>query len=218
VTETIETAIAIDPHKGSWAAVVVDSRHRILGEVRVPASRIGYRQLRQFAKNWPGGRWAIEGVRGLGEPLARRLADDGVEAIDIPAKLASRVRQLNTGHGRKTDQTDAFSVAVAALTGARRPHQWDEQAETLRLLSEHRDDLVKRRTQVINRLHVLLMHLVDGGAAPSLTAEKASELLRRVRRPVGPAATRRSLAVALVRRSVSWIGTSSWPRTPWLPR
>lgn len=198
MSESIEAVIAVDPHKGSWAVVVVDCRHRILAEVRVSASRGGYRQLRQFAKSWPQGRWAIEGVRGLGEPLARRLADDGIEVIDIPAKLACRVRQLSTGHGRKTDQTDAFSVAVAALTGTRRSHEWDDQAETLRLLSEHRDDLVKRRTQVINRLHVLLMHLVDGGAGPSLTATRAAELLRSVRRPTGLTATRRSLAMALV--------------------
>jgi transposase len=198
VNETIDAVIAVDPHKGSWAAVVVDSRHRVLGEIQVAASRYGYRELRRFAKAWPEARWAIEGVRGLGEPLARRLAEDGVDVIDIPAKLASRVRQLSTGHGRKTDQTDAYSVAVAALTGVRQPHQWNDQAETLRLLSEHRDDLVKRRTQVINRLHVLLMHLVDGGAGPSLTADRAAELLRGVRRPTGITATRRALATALV--------------------
>lgn len=105
---------------------------------------------------------------------------------------------MSTGHGRKTDRDDAYSVAVAALTGARRAHEWYDHAETLRLLSDHRDDLVKRRTQVINRLHVLLMQLVDGGAGTSLTADRASQLLRRVRRVAGPAATRRRLALNLV--------------------
>lgn len=33
----------------------------------------------------------------------------------MPAKLAARVRVLNTGHGRKTEATDALSVATAAL-------------------------------------------------------------------------------------------------------
>lgn len=190
--------VAVDPHKTTWAAVAVDRRHRVLGETRVPASREGYRELRRFARQWPAPGWAIEGCRGLGAPLARRLDEDGLSVIDVPAKLASRVRQLATGHGRKTDSVDAFSVAVAALTGSQREHEWDDGAEILRLRSEHRDDLVRRRTQVINRLHVLLMHLVDGGAKSALTADAAAQLLRRVRRVAGAAATRRELAVRLV--------------------
>jgi transposase len=193
-----EVVIAVDPHKASWSAAAVDTRHRRLGEQRVPASRDGYRELRRFARRWPHARWAIEGVQGLGQPLARRLADDGIEVIDVPAKLASRVRQLATGHGRKSDQVDAFSVAVAALTGSQTAHQWNEQCEILRLLSEHRDDSVQRRTQVINRLHVLLAQLVDGGADRSLTADQAAELLRHARRGQGSVATRRRLASALV--------------------
>jgi transposase len=193
-----EVVIAVDPHKASWSAAAVDARHRLLGEQRVPASRDGYRELRRFARRWPQARWAIEGVQGLGQPLARRLADDGVEVIDVPAKLASRVRQLATGHGRKSDQVDAFSVAVAALTGSQGAYQWDEQCEILRLLSEHRDDAVQRRTQVINRLHVLLTQLVDGGADRSLTANQAAALLRHASRGQGSTATRRRLASALV--------------------
>ncbi|MGH3604096.1 MAG: IS110 family transposase, partial [Pseudonocardiaceae bacterium] len=106
--------------------------------------------------------------------------------------------QLGTGHGRKTDQVDARSVAVAALTGADRQHLQDDHAETLRLLSEHRDELVRRRTQVVNRLHVILMHLLDGGAPASLTADRAAALLGRIRRARGARATRRALAVDLV--------------------
>ncbi|WP_207919450.1 hypothetical protein [Micromonospora sp. KC207] len=40
--------------------------------------------------------------------------------IDVPAKLARRVRMLSTGHGRKTDQADALSVGIAAHTATRR--------------------------------------------------------------------------------------------------
>jgi transposase len=34
--------------------------------------------------------------------------------VDVPAKLAARVRVLSVGHGRKSDPDDAVSVAVAA--------------------------------------------------------------------------------------------------------
>jgi transposase len=36
--------------------------------------------------------------------------------VDVPAKLSARVRLLSHGYNRKTDQADAVSVAVAALT------------------------------------------------------------------------------------------------------
>jgi transposase len=193
-----DVVIGIDPHKTSWSAAVADSRHRLLGELRVSASRAGYRELRRFARRWPKTRWAIEDSNGLGRPLAQRLIDDDLTVVDVPSKLSSRVRALATGHGRKTDQVDARSVAVAALTGTDRQHLQDEHAETLRLLSDHRDELVRRRTQVINRLHVLLSHLLDGGAPASLTADRAAALLGRIRRARGVRATRRTLAVELV--------------------
>ncbi|MCX2935069.1 IS110 family transposase, partial [Mycobacterium sp. CVI_P3] len=54
----------------------------------------GYRRLRRFAQQWTDPVWAIEGAAGLGAPLTRQLAADGVEVIDVPAKLAARVRLL----------------------------------------------------------------------------------------------------------------------------
>jgi hypothetical protein len=51
----------------------------------------------------------------------------------------------------------------------------------LRAIVDHRDDLVKIRTQTINRLHVVLTHLVAGGAARNLTADRAADLLRGLR-------------------------------------
>ena len=56
------------------------------------------------------------GAGGLGAPLLARLAADGLDAMDVPAKLAARVRLLSSGHGRKNDNADAISVGIAALT------------------------------------------------------------------------------------------------------
>ena len=58
----------------------------------------------------------MEGAGGVGAPLTRRLRADGIQVIDVPAKLATRVRLLSTGHGHKNDDSDALSVGVAALT------------------------------------------------------------------------------------------------------
>ena len=45
------------------------------------------------------------------------LAADRIVAV-VPAKLASRVRMLSTGHGRKSDDADATSVGIAALAAS----------------------------------------------------------------------------------------------------
>ena len=59
------------------------------------------------------------GAHGVGRALAQRLVSDGEQVLDVPAKLAARVRVLSVGHGRKSDAGDAVSVAVA---GRSAPH------------------------------------------------------------------------------------------------
>ncbi len=107
--------IGIDPHKGSHTAAAVDARQQVVAQVRVPATRAGYRLLRRWAGGWPDRRWAIENAPGLGRALAQWLLADGECVVDVPPKLSARVRLLSNGHGRKTDPADAHCVAVAAL-------------------------------------------------------------------------------------------------------
>lgn len=191
--------IAVDPHKASWTAAAVDESLRSVSTIRVPVSRSGYRELRRFARRWRDAEWAIEGAAGLGAPLASRLREDGITPLDVPAKLAARVRHLSTGHGRKNDDTDALSVGIAALHGAGLHRaEVDEAIAALRAVVEHRADLVKHRTQTVNRLHALLVRLIPAGAPQNLTAELAAQLLRRVR-PANPTqAMLRTVAVDLV--------------------
>ena len=196
---TGRVVIAVDPHKASWTAAAVDSGLQPLATLRAPASQDGYRQLRRFASRWPTAVWAIEGASGLGAPLATRLTGDGIEVADVPAKLATRVRMLSTGHGRKNDDADAVSVGIAALTApGLRSAAVEEAILALRALVEHRDDVVRTRTQTINRLHVLLTRLLAGGAPRQLNADTAARLLRTVRpRSTGPRTLRR-LAAELI--------------------
>ena len=104
----------------------------------------------------------------------------------MPAKLATRVRVLSIGHGRKNDDADALSVGIAALTSPMlNTAETDAETTALRAIVDHRDDLVKTRTQTVNRLHVVLTHLVPGGARRNLGADHAAELLRGLR-PMTP--------------------------------
>jgi hypothetical protein len=93
---------------------------------------------------------AVEGVHGLGRALAQRLVGDGEQVLDVPAKLAARVRVLSVGHGRKSDPHDAVSVAVAAQSVPQlRRVGVEDQAVVLHLLTKRREDLVAARTQTI---------------------------------------------------------------------
>jgi transposase len=114
--------IGVDPHKHSHTAALLDQHGELLAQQRFPASPQGHRALRGFAKRWPQRRWAIEGAAGVGRVLAQQLVADGEQVIDVPAKLAARVRELSTGHGRNHDPGDAVSIALAAL-GSQRLHR-----------------------------------------------------------------------------------------------
>ena len=106
--------IGVDPHKSSHTAAALDENGQLVDRQRVPATLMGYRALRQWAGQWQERRWAIEGAHGIGRALAQRLVGDGEQVLDVPAKLAARVRVLSAGHGRKSDPHDAVSVAIAA--------------------------------------------------------------------------------------------------------
>jgi transposase len=191
--------IGIDPHKASHTAAALDAHGQLLDRQRIAASLDGYRLLRQWAVRWPDRCWAVEGAHGIGRALAQRLVGDGEQVLDVPAKLAARVRVLSVGHGRKSDPDDAVSVAVAARNaGGLRQVKVEDQAVVLHLLTKRRQDLVAARTQTINRLHRLLMDLVPGGARRNLTANRAAALLAQVVPTGAPAVTRWQLATELV--------------------
>ena len=179
----MRVVIGIDPHKRSNTAVVLDREEQVLARQRFVNDREGYRALRAIGRKWAERTWAVEGARGVGLGLAQRLAPaDGETVLNVPAKLSARVRALGGGSGRKTDDTDAYAVAVAGLRGrGLQLVHVDDTVTVLRLLSERRQQLVERRIMTVNRLHQLLQDLIPGGAAPRLTSKKAREILSDVR-------------------------------------
>jgi transposase len=155
--------------------------------------------LRAWAERWPQRCWAVEGAHGVGRALAQQLVADGEQVVDVPAKLAARVRVLSTGHGRKTDPADAVSVAVAARSAPQlREVAAEDHTTVLHLLTNRREDLVRMRTQTLNRLHRLLVDLIPAGASRHLTASRATVLLGQVTPTGTPAITRHLLASDLI--------------------
>jgi len=191
--------IGTDPHKRSATIEVRDEREVLLATGRFGMDRAGYRQLLGYVRQWPARVWAVEGANGAGRPLAARLLADGETVWDVPAKLAARVRVFDTGHGRKTDATDAHSIAMVALrTRGLRQLAADEDLAVLRLLADRRDELSHSRTRTLNRLHRLLAELVGGGAPRHLSVLQAKAMLATVRPRDAAGRTRRALAAELI--------------------
>ncbi len=167
--------IGVDPHKASHTAVAINAAEEPLGQLRVRASAVQAERLLEWAQAWPERTWAVEGAGGLGHLLAQQLLSAGERVLDVPPKLAARVRLLATGNVNKNDPNDARSVAVAALRSAQvREVRRDDHAAVLKVWSKRYRDLGRARTQVACRLHQVLCELVPGGVPGEITAGQAA--------------------------------------------
>ena len=151
--------------------------------------------MRTYAKAWPDRVWAVEGANGVGRPLAQRLLEAGEHVVDVPAKLAARVRLFDTGHNRKTDALDAHSIAIVAVrTTNLRVLKVDGELEALRMLTDRREALTRRRVQTVCRLQALLAELLPGQAKRDITTGQAKAMLASVRPRDIAGKTRRRIA------------------------
>src|SRR5262249_29524957 len=111
----------------------------------------------------------------------RRLAAAGERVLDVPPKLAARVRLLQTGDTSKNDPNDAFSVAIAALRSpARRPVLAEDHAAVLKVWAKRHRDLARARNQAACRSHAVLCGLIPGGHPREISAAQAARILEGV--------------------------------------
>ncbi|MGX4693640.1 IS110 family transposase [Streptomyces sp. JNUCC 63] len=156
----------IDAHKRNHTAVAVDDRGRKLGERTTGTTSDDHLRLLAWAQKWGGDRlWAIEDCRQMSRRLERDLLAAGERIVRVPPKLMANCRSSARTYG-KSDPIDALAVARAALREPDLPAAGlDGDARELRLLVDHRDDLVAERTRAINRLRWHL-HELDPALDP----------------------------------------------------
>jgi transposase len=191
--------IGMDPHKRSATIEVMTADEVIVGGGRFATDQDGYAAMKDYATRWPDRVWAIEGCQGIGRHIANRLLADGDEVVDVPPKLSARARVFATGQGRKTDATDAHSVAlVGTRMSGLRPVVNDEQLALLRIMVDRRRSLGEDHTRMISQLHQLLLELIPGGAKKYLSAAQAKALLAKVRPRDVAGKARRRVAAELI--------------------
>lgn len=191
--------IGMDPHKRSATIEVMAGDEAILGGGRFATDAVGYKAMLDYGRRFTDRMWAIEGCQGIGRHIANRLLADGEQVVDVPPKLSARVRVFAVGQGRKTDDTDAHSIAlVGTRMSGLRPVVNDQQLTVLRILVDRRRSLGEDHTRMMSQVHQLLLELIPGGAKKDLSAAQAKALLATVRPRDVAGKTRRRVAAELV--------------------
>ena len=187
--------IGIDPHRGSHAAAVLDTAERVRAVVQLPADHQQRQRLLDWAGEFAPRVWAIEGATGTGALLAQQLVAVGEVVLDVPPKLAARVRLLDNTRSDKTDAHDARSTAIVAVRNHRlRQVVLEDHLAVLRLLAKRHHDLIAARTRAVCRLHTTVCFLVEGHLPRRLQAEPATRILAGIHPTTAIGVARKALA------------------------
>jgi len=154
--------IGADTHKSTHTLAAVDaSAGRIVATRTVRADADGMLGAWRWAHELGEQRvWALEDCRHVSGRLERCLVGQGERVVRVAPKLMGQTRRSQRRPG-KSDEIDAVAVARAAIREGvdTLPVAFlDEQAFEIRLLHDHRQDLVGERTRHQNRLR---WHLVE---------------------------------------------------------
>ena len=166
--------LGIDAHKRTHTVVAVDEVGRQVGTKTTAATTSeDHLEIIRWADRFGLERqWAVEDCRHLSRRLESDMLAAGERIVRVPPKLMAHARDAARTYG-KSDPIDALAVAHAALRNPDLPvAQLDGPARELRLLVDHREDLVAERTRCLNRLRWHL-HELDASWDPparSLTA------------------------------------------------
>jgi transposase len=169
--------IGLDVHKRSVTAVAVDEAGRPLGETTI---RVGSDELLGWAAVLDGERlWAVEDCRQLTRWLEAQLLGVGEELVRVPPKLTVPERRAGRRRG-KSDPIDALAIARAALRepNLSRPRADERVYREIKLLVDHRDDLVDQRRRTQQRLRWHLHQLDPTYEVPLRMLGRASHLDR----------------------------------------
>jgi transposase len=172
--------LGIDPHKKSHTVVALEAATgELLGELTVKTSTAGQARLLAWARSLGAERrFALEDCRHLTGRLERFLILRGEACVRVPPKLMAQTRRSARTRG-KSDAIDAAAVARAAL---REPHLPEARLpgpeRELRLLSDHRADLVGERTRIQGRLRWHLHDLAVPLEIPAKALDRACWLAR----------------------------------------
>jgi transposase len=170
--------LGIDAHKRTHTVVVVDEAGRKLGQhTTTSATTADHLELVRWADRFGADRrWAVEDCRHLSRRLERDLLTAGEAIVRVPTKMMAHARDAARTYG-KSDPIDALAVARAALREPDLPAaRLDDETRQVRLLVDHREDLIGERTRQINRLRWHLHELDPAWDPPQRSLNRYKQL------------------------------------------
>jgi transposase len=185
--------IGADTHKRTHMLAGVNAATGEVLEARqIAASDDGHRDAVRWARHLGCERvWAIEDCRHVSRRLEQALIAAGERVVRVAPKMMGESRRGERQAG-KSDEIDALAVARTVVKDGveRFPSAClDERAMEIRLLSDHRDQLVAERTRIQNRLRWHLLELCpeleaqlpNGGLTRQVVQERIARRLRNIR-------------------------------------
>jgi transposase len=175
--------VGLDVHKHSLTAVAVDELGRALAARSGPVDA----QILEWASGLEAERlWALEDCRHVTRTLERELLRAGERLVRVPPRLTAPQRRRSRTRG-KSDAIDALAIARAALQepSLEGPRADEEPLRELKLLVDHRDDLVDERRRCQQRLRWHLheldpaLHLPLGALDRAVWLDRLSRKLAR---------------------------------------
>jgi transposase len=173
--------VGLDVHKHALTAVAVDELGRAVAE---RTSTVNPELLLAWARSLgPERLWALEDCRHVTRGLERALLGAGERLVRVPPRLTAPQRRRGRSRG-KSDAIDALAIARAALQEPNldRPRAGEERTRELKLLVDHRDDLVDERRRCQQRLRWHLHELDPAWQVPLGALDRSIRLERLGRR------------------------------------
>jgi transposase len=198
--------IGTDTHKRTHTCgAVFAGTGQLASELTASAREPGFRQLLGWGRDLDAERiWAIEDCRHVSGSFERFLIASGERVVRVPPKLMGQSRRGERAAG-KSDPIDALAIARAALREGPEtlpPAHLDEDAMQVKLLLDHRENLVKARSEDQQRLRWHLHDLWPELEIPSGALDRMVWLDRIARKL---ARAKQSARVAIARELVSEI-------------
>jgi len=164
--------IGTDSHKRTHTVVALDEVGRRFGTKTVRTNAEGHLALVEWATQFAdhdehGVRFALEDCRHLTRRLESDLLAAGQRVLRVPTRLMAGARRSSREPG-KSDPIDAEAVALAALRHPDLPvAELDGPAREVKLLSDHRHDLVVQRSRIAQQVRWHLHELDPDLMIPS---------------------------------------------------
>ncbi len=173
--------LGVDTHEREHVAALIDELGRLIATRSFPTTARGYRQLATWvAEHGSLGRAGIEGSGSFGAGLARFLAEEGVEVIEV-----TRPNRRSRRHLGKTDTIDAEAAARMVLSGeaTATPKRRDGIVESIRVLQIARRSAIKARTQAGQQIRSLIVTAPEDlhGTLAELSQKRQVERCARLR-------------------------------------